>query len=185
MLKLLLNAEVYGPEPLGRRHLLVGAGKLLWIGEQPPELDDSLVVEVRDLVRQALDNSEIPARVFNPTHVNRRRELFDEALALAERGCTVDVTAYPVREGDKGWSAEQAIVRYLDSGLPAGRITVSSDGGWLPAGIRCGWRAVTHGCRVARNSCRYPGQVARPRSGAGENIAGFYQQPGVLVAPAR
>jgi beta-aspartyl-dipeptidase (metallo-type) len=286
MLTLLLNAEVYGPEPLGRRHLLVGAGKLLWIGEQPPELDDSLVVEVRDLegqrvipgiidahahitggggesgyasrippvllqrftragvttvvgllgtddvtrstasllagarglceegltafchtggyhvppvtltgnvrsdivhvdriigvgeiaisdhrssqptldellriasdahvagimtgkagivhlhvgdgergldlVRQALDKSEIPARVFNPTHVNRRRELFDEALAIAERGCTVDVTAYPVREGDKGWSAEQAIVRYLDSGLPAGRITVSSDGG--------------------------------------------------------
>ena len=286
MLMLLLNAEIYGPEPLGRRHLLVGAGKLLWIGEQPPELDDSLLVEVRDLegqrvipgiidahahitggggesgyasrippvplhrftragvttvvgllgtddvtrstasllagvrglceeglsafcltggyhvppvtltgsvrgdivhidriigvgeiaisdhrssqptldellriasdahvagmmtgkagivhlhlgdgerglelVRRALDKSEIPARVFNPTHVNRRRELFDEALALAERGCTVDVTAYPVGEGDKGWSAEEAIARYLDSGLPEGRVTVSSDGG--------------------------------------------------------
>jgi beta-aspartyl-dipeptidase (metallo-type) len=82
-----------------------------------------------ELVRQALDKSEIPARVFNPTHVNRRRELFDEALALAGRGCTVDVTAYPVGEGDKGWSAEEAIARYLDSGLPATRITVSSDGG--------------------------------------------------------
>ena len=259
---LLLNAEVYGPEPLGRRHLLVGAGKLLWVGEQPPELDDSLLREVRDLegqrvipgiidahahitggggesgyssrippvplhrftragvttvvgllgaddvtrstasllagarglceegltaychtggyhvppvtltgnvrsdivhvdriigvgeiaisdhrssqptldellriasdahvagmmtgkagivhlhlgdgerglelVRQALDKSEIPARVFNPTHVNRRRELFDEALALAGRGCTVDVTAYPAREDDQRWSA--------------------------------------------------------------------------------
>ena len=288
---LLLNAEVYGPEPLGRRHLLVGAGKLLWIGEQPPELDDSLLHEVRDLegqrvipgiidahahitggggesgyssrippvplhrftragvttvvgllgtddvtrstasllagarglceegltaychtggyhvppvtltgnvrsdivhvdriigvgeiaisdhrssqptldellriasdahvagmmtgkagivhlhlgdgerglelVRQALDKSEIPARVFNPTHVNRRRELFDEALALAGRGCTVDVTAYPAREDDQRWSAEEAIVGYLDSGLPANRITVSSDGGGcLPA----------------------------------------------------
>ena len=291
MLMLLLNAEVYGPEPLGRRHLLVGAGKLLWIGEQPPELDDSLLHEVRDLegqrvipgiidahahitggggesgyssrippvplhrftragvttvvgllgtddvtrstasllagarglceegltaychtggyhvppvtltgnvrsdivhvdriigvgeiaisdhrssqptldellriasdahvagmmtgkagivhlhlgdgerglelVRQALDKSEIPARVFNPTHVNRRRELFDEALALAGRGCTVDVTAYPAREDDQRWSAEEAIVGYLDSGLPANRITVSSDGGGcLPA----------------------------------------------------
>jgi len=291
MLTLLLNAEVYGPEPLGRRHLLVGAGKLLWIGEQPPELDDSLLHEVRDLegqrvipgiidahahitggggesgyssrippvplhrftragvttvvgllgtddvtrstasllasarglceegltaychtggyhvppvtltgnvrsdivhvdriigvgeiaisdhrssqptldellriasdahvagmmtgkagivhlhlgdgerglelVRQALDKSEIPARVFNPTHVNRRRELFDEALALAGRGCTVDVTAYPADDDDKGWSADEAIVRYLDSGLPAAHVTVSSDGGGcLPA----------------------------------------------------
>ena len=286
MLTLLLNAEVYGPRRLGRRHLLVAAGKLLWTGQQVPELDDSLAVDIRDLegqrvipgiidahahitggggesgyssripplplhrftragvttvvgllgtddvtrntasllvgarglreeglsaychtggyhlppitltgsvrgdivhidpiigvgevaisdhrssqatldellriagdahvagimtgkagivhlhlgdgerglelVRQALDKSEIPARVFNPTHVNRRRELFDEALLVAERGCTVDVTAYPVREGEKGWSAEEAIVRYLDSGLPAERITVSSDGG--------------------------------------------------------
>ena len=286
MLNLLKNAEVYAPEPLGRRHLLVGAGKLLWIGEHSPALDDSLRVEVFDLegqrvvpgiidahahitggggesgyssrippvplhrftragvttvvgllgtddvtrntasvlagarglceeglsaycytggyhvppitltgnvcsdivhidriigvgeiaisdhrsgqptldellriasdahvagmmtgkagivhlhlgdgerglelVRQALEKSEIPARVFNPTHVNRRRELFDEALEIADRGCTVDVTAYPVREGDEGWSAEEAIARYLDSGLPPERITVSSDGG--------------------------------------------------------
>ena len=283
---LLLNADLYGPEPLGRRHVLVGAGKVLWIGEQPPELDDSLLAEVRDLegrrlvpgiidahahitggggesgyssrippvplqrftragittvvgllgtddvtrttasllagarglceegitaychtggyhlppvtltgsvrgdivhtdriigvgeiaisdhrssqptldellriagdahvggmmtgkagivhlhlgdgerglelVRRALDKSEIPARVFNPTHVNRRRELFDEALSLAERGCTVDVTAYPVRDGDAGWSAADAIGRYLASGLPEAHITVSSDGG--------------------------------------------------------
>ena len=49
MLMLLLNAELYGPGPLGRKHLVVGAGKLLWIGEQLPVLDDSLAVEVRDL----------------------------------------------------------------------------------------------------------------------------------------
>ena len=49
-----------------------------------------------DLVRRALDSSELPARVFNPTHVNRRRALFDEAVALARRGCVVDVTAFPV-----------------------------------------------------------------------------------------
>ena len=52
------------------------------------------------LVRAALAASEIPARVFNPTHVNRRRGLFDEAMALAERGATVDVTAFPVAEGE-------------------------------------------------------------------------------------
>jgi beta-aspartyl-dipeptidase (metallo-type) len=82
-----------------------------------------------DLIRQALDASELPPRVFNPTHVNRKRALFDEALALAGRGCAVDVTAFPVAEGEDAWSAADALVRYLDAGLPADRVTVSSDGG--------------------------------------------------------
>jgi beta-aspartyl-dipeptidase (metallo-type) len=80
-------------------------------------------------IRDALDHSEIPAAVFNPTHVNRRRALFDEAVALAQRGCTIDLTAFPVREGEDAWSAAEALVRYLDAGLPADRVTVSSDGG--------------------------------------------------------
>jgi beta-aspartyl-dipeptidase (metallo-type) len=80
-------------------------------------------------VRDALDRSEVPARVFHPTHVNRRRALLDEALGLAERGCTVDVTAFPVAEGEDAWSAEAALTRYLAAGLPAERVTVSSDGG--------------------------------------------------------
>ncbi|MGH7581377.1 MAG: beta-aspartyl-peptidase [Gemmatimonadales bacterium] len=80
-------------------------------------------------VRDALDRSEIPAAVFNPTHVNRRRALFDEAVALAQRGCTIDLTAFPVREGEDAYSAAEGLVRYLDAGLPADRVTVSSDGG--------------------------------------------------------
>lgn len=81
------------------------------------------------LVRRALDETELPARVWNPTHVNRRRALFDEALALAGRGCTVDVTAFPVEEGDDAWAADEALVRYWAAGAPADRVTVSSDGG--------------------------------------------------------
>jgi beta-aspartyl-dipeptidase (metallo-type) len=80
-------------------------------------------------VRRALDEIEIPARVWNPTHVNRRRALFDEAVALADRGCTVDVTAFPVAEDEDAWAADEALVRYWASGAPAGRVTVSSDGG--------------------------------------------------------
>jgi beta-aspartyl-dipeptidase (metallo-type) len=80
-------------------------------------------------VRDALERSEIPAAVFHPTHVNRRRALFDEALALAERGCTVDITAFPVAEDEDGWSAVEALTRYLSAGLPPARVTVSSDGG--------------------------------------------------------
>ena len=36
-----------------------------------------------ELVRRALETSEIPARVFNPTHVNRRKALFDESMELS------------------------------------------------------------------------------------------------------
>jgi beta-aspartyl-dipeptidase (metallo-type) len=82
-----------------------------------------------DLVVESMDRSEIPARVFNPTHVNRRRALFEEALELADRGVTIDVTAFPVTDGEDAWDAADALVRYWDAGLPLERITVSSDGG--------------------------------------------------------
>mgnify|MGYP006266560167 CR=1 FL=1 len=81
------------------------------------------------MVRQALETSELPARVFNPTHCNRRRALFDEAMALADQGCSIDVTAFPVADGEDAWTAEDALLRYLEAGLPPSRITVSSDGG--------------------------------------------------------
>jgi beta-aspartyl-dipeptidase (metallo-type) len=85
------------------------------------------------LVRRALDETELPPRVFNPTHVNRRRALFDEAVELARRGCTVDVTAFPVEEGEDAYSAADALRRYLAGGAPPDRVTVSSDaGGCLP-----------------------------------------------------
>lgn len=86
-----------------------------------------------DLVTQALDRSELPPRVFQPTHINRRRALFDKALVLARRGCTVDITAFPVAEDEDAWSAADAFLRYLDSGAPPQRVTISSDaGGCLP-----------------------------------------------------
>ena len=86
-----------------------------------------------DMVREALAKSELPPRVFNPTHINRKRALFEEAIALAREGCTVDLTAFPVADGDDAWSAADGLVRFLDSDAPADGITVSSDaGGCLP-----------------------------------------------------
>jgi len=86
-----------------------------------------------ELVRQALDASELPPRVFQPTHVNRRKALFEEALELAGRGCHVDITAFPVDDGEDAWPAAEALVRYLDAGAPPGRVSISSDaGGCLP-----------------------------------------------------
>ena len=86
-----------------------------------------------ELVRRALDTTELPPRTFHPTHVNRRRALFEEAMELAARGCSIDVTAFPVEDNDPGLSAADAIERFLGAGLPPERITCSSDGaGCLP-----------------------------------------------------
>lgn len=86
-----------------------------------------------ELVRRALDETELPARTFHPTHVNRRKVLFEEALTLARRGCSVDLTAFPVDDGEDAWSAADAWERYRAAGAPAERITISSDaGGCLP-----------------------------------------------------
>lgn len=82
-----------------------------------------------DMVRRALQQTELPARVFNPTHINRRKALFDEACELAKHGCYVDLTAFPVEDGENAWSAADGLLRYLASDAPTDRITVSSDGG--------------------------------------------------------
>ena len=81
------------------------------------------------VARNMLAVSELPARVFNPTHVNRKRALFEEAVALARTGCTIDITAFPVEDGEDALSADEALERYWQSGAPMGRVTVSSDGG--------------------------------------------------------
>ena len=93
-----------------------------------------------ELVRRALAETELPARVFHPTHVNRNKRLFAEAIALAKgspanhandakSGVVIDVTAFPVEDGEDAYSAVDAITRYLESGAPRENITVSSDGG--------------------------------------------------------
>lgn len=129
LLRLAADAHVAG--------LMTGkAGVLhLHLGDGPRGLE---------LVRRALAESELLPRVFHPTHVNRRKALFDEALELAGRGCTIDLTAFPVEEGEDAWSAADALMRYLDSGAPDERITVSSDaGGCLPV-----FDAEGHVCRM-------------------------------------
>lgn len=86
-----------------------------------------------DLVRRALDGSELPPRVFHPTHVNRNKPLFAEACQLVARGCSVDVTAFPEDDPGDGLTAADAIHQWLQAGLPLDRLTCSSDGaGCMP-----------------------------------------------------
>lgn len=81
------------------------------------------------LVRRILDETELPAATFYPTHVNRKTALFAEALELAKRGMPIDVTAFPVAEGEDAYDAPEAIARYLASAAPRHLLTCSSDGG--------------------------------------------------------
>jgi beta-aspartyl-dipeptidase (metallo-type) len=87
------------------------------------------------LVRNAIAQSELPSRVFHPTHVNRNKPLFEDACALVkDLGCTVDLTAFPESDDEPGWTAAESVLRYRHAGLPLENLTVSSDGGGcLPA----------------------------------------------------
>lgn len=80
-----------------------------------------------DLVRRALSEAEIPARTYNPTHINRQKTLFDEACELAKLGCWVYVTAFET--GDVGYEPPEALLRYMSQDLPQDKLTISSDGG--------------------------------------------------------
>jgi len=86
-----------------------------------------------ELVRRALRDSELPARVFHPTHVNRNPELFADAQALVaelgERAPSIDVTAFPADDVGDGLSAAAAIAAWKRAGLPLSSLTCSSDGG--------------------------------------------------------
>jgi beta-aspartyl-dipeptidase (metallo-type) len=81
------------------------------------------------MIRECLEASEIPPRVFNPTHVNRNKPLFEQACELSGFGCNVDLTAFPAAADEQGWSAEAAVERYIDKGCDSSKLTISSDGG--------------------------------------------------------
>ena len=84
-----------------------------------------------DLIRRAIAGSELPARVFHPTHVNRNPELFAEACELATqtRGPVLDLTAFAPGDVGDGIAAAAAIASWIRAGLPPHRLTCSSDGG--------------------------------------------------------
>ena len=80
-----------------------------------------------DFVRRALDETELPARTFHPTHCNRNRPLWEEAKQLSKRGVTIDVTAFDA-DGDAP-SATGAFLEWQQAGLDPALLTISSDGG--------------------------------------------------------
>lgn len=105
--------------------MLTGKAGLLHLhlGDGPAGLDP---------IRRILASTNLPPRVFHPTHANRSPRCWDDARDLARLGCPVDLTALPPSDPGTVWAGD-ALVQWIAEGLPPGRLTLSSDaGGSLP-----------------------------------------------------
>ena len=63
MLTVIQNAELFTPASLGTGHVLVGGGKVLYVGQDRPDVDSSLVASVIDLEGAPLVPGFIDAHV--------------------------------------------------------------------------------------------------------------------------
>ncbi len=101
-------------------------------------------------LRRLLTETEIPAEQVIPTHVNRHRDLLEEAADYALTfDASVDVTAFDDADEDD-LSGFGAVSRLLRRGVPVERITMSSDcNGSLP---EFDDRGAYIGMRVAGNT---------------------------------
>lgn len=80
-------------------------------------------------LRALRDETDIPLRQLYPTHCNRNPWLFAEAIAWGKAGGWVDLTtsSFPdlVEDGER--LAADGLIELLAAGVPADRITFSSD----------------------------------------------------------
>jgi beta-aspartyl-dipeptidase (metallo-type) len=87
------------------------------------------------LLEEALRDSDLPRRVFYPTHVNRDSRLLDQAIEYVRQGGFADITVATTPEFIAGGEVPplEALSRAMEAGAPAERLTLSSDaGGSLP-----------------------------------------------------
>lgn len=108
-----------------------------------------------DLIDRVIEETEIPASQFLPTHVNRNEMLFCKAIDYARKGGAVDFTG---NEDIDYWETIcdevrvcKGIKRMLNAGVNPNRITISSDGqGSLPIYNKNG---EFQGMGVGQSSC--------------------------------
>jgi len=93
----------------GVLHIHVGNGKM---GLQP--------------LMELVEDSDFPIGMFVPTHLNRSRKLFGQALEYVERGGNVDLTAG--ENSEQGLSVPCALDELLKNGADMNKVTISSDG---------------------------------------------------------
>lgn len=82
------------------------------------------------MIFEIVRDTEIPIRHFIPTHVTRKRELFDQAMEFAKMGGVIDMTAgFDSGKGFEGSvKPSRAIIECIDKKVPLNKITMSSDG---------------------------------------------------------
>jgi beta-aspartyl-dipeptidase (metallo-type) len=82
-----------------------------------------------EMLFRLIRETEIPVTQLIPTHADRNRELFEEALNWIEEGGFIDLTTgpdpKPGKDPDVG--IEECIALILEKKLPLERITMSSD----------------------------------------------------------
>jgi beta-aspartyl-dipeptidase (metallo-type) len=86
-------------------------------------------------VYEAVEHSMVPLDQFMPTHMNRNRWIFRDAMTFGKEGGRIDLTAssYPYFPEDE-IKPSTAVRNLLDEGVALDRITMSSDGnGSLPS----------------------------------------------------
>jgi beta-aspartyl-dipeptidase (metallo-type) len=88
------------------------------------------------MLRRVVEETEIPAAQFVPTHVNRNPTLFDEGVTWAKGGGLVDFTTSTVpawlEQGEVKCS--RGLRAMLEAGVGVSQITFTSDGqGSMPA----------------------------------------------------
>lgn len=104
-----------------------------------------------DMVESALSGSDLPRRLFYPTHCNRHEALLEQAIAHADKGGFIDFTVSTTPELIEAGEvpALDALHQAIEAGVPAGNLTFSSDaGGSLPHyrnGELVGLKAATPG----------------------------------------
>ncbi len=87
-------------------------------------------VEKLSLLEEIIEKTEIPARHFHPTHINRNKELFAAGIVYAKNGGYVDLTTSTIpqflEEGEVKCSTGLRLM--LEKDIPINSITFSSDG---------------------------------------------------------
>jgi len=87
------------------------------------------------MLKRSVEETEIPASQFVPTHINRNPALFEEGIAWAKAGGFVDFTTSTVPAFAEGGEVPCAagLRTMLEAGVEASHITFTSDGqGSLP-----------------------------------------------------
>ena len=77
-----------------------------------------------------LNTSDVPISKLLPTHINRTKPLFDEAIEYAKQGGFIDLTSgiSPEVGAKEAIKPSKAVIQALSAGVPLQQITMSSDG---------------------------------------------------------